>query len=99
MLALQKWHGSNDIRMLDYAFTYEGVLEAVMAGNTTSEILSHLRSLPFAERQTLLCTLCSIRKEIADSCRDHGEQISQLLTSECLHFVDGHATCRLGEVT
>jgi hypothetical protein len=68
-----------------------------MAGDTTSEILSRLRRLPLAERQTLLCTVCSIRKEIADSCRDHGEQVSKLLSSECLHFIDGRATCCLGE--
>ena len=97
MLALQEERGIDDTRLLDYAFTYEGVLEAVMAGDTTSEIISRLRSLPFAERQTLLCTVCSIRKEIADSCRDHGEQVSKLLTSECRDFVGGRPTCRLGK--
>jgi len=68
-----------------------------MAGKPALEVLSILLSLPFSERQTLLCTACSIRKEIDDSCLNHGEQVAQLLASECAHFIDGRRSPCLPE--
>jgi hypothetical protein len=66
-----------------------------MAGHPAFEIISNLRHLPTDDRQSLLCTVCSMHHEIACNCRDHGNEVSTLLTLECPLFVDGRATCLL----
>jgi hypothetical protein len=66
-----------------------------MSGNPAFEIISDLQHLPGDERQSLLCTVCSMHNEIACNCRDHGKEVSKLLTLECPLFVDGRATCLL----
>jgi len=68
-----------------------------MAGHPAFEITSNLQHLPNYERQLLLCTVCSMHNEIACNCRDHGDEVSTLLTLECPLFVDGRATCLLEE--
>lgn len=92
--ALQRRLGTADsYPNLACAPTYYEVFQAIMAGQTCVETIPHLRELPYAERQTLLCTICSIHDEIAHNCRDHGAEVSKLLASQCKHFIDGRATC------
>jgi hypothetical protein len=59
-----------------------------MAGHPAVETIPLFRKLPFADRQTILCTLCSIRDRLM--CES---EVVKLLTSECRLFVEGHATC------
>jgi len=64
-----------------------------MAGHPACKIIADLPHLSRDERQTLLCTVCSLHNEIACNCRDHGEEVATLLTLACPLFVDGRATC------
>jgi uncharacterized membrane protein len=75
------------------ANSYDGVLEAVMAGRPLSEIEAIVETLSLEDRQELLCTLCSIQHEIASNCAQHGDDVSALLSLNCALYVDGVATC------
>jgi hypothetical protein len=93
---VQKRGGAADKRLrLDCAPTYEAVLQAIMAGCPAIETIPQLQDLPSDDRQTILCTVCSISNEIVCNCRDHGNEVLKLLTSECPRFIDGRATCLL----
>jgi len=64
-----------------------------MAGTPASEIEAFLQDVPSADRQTILCEMCSLQKEIASNCLQYGNDVSALLTSNCPLFVNGIATC------
>lgn len=64
-----------------------------MAGESADDIMVRLETLPFDDRQRLLCLVCSMREEIARTCWTTGLEVSELLTRLCSSFVDGQATC------
>lgn len=78
---------------MSYANSYDGVLEAVMAGRPLSEIETIVEKLSLEERQALLCTLYSIQHEIAINCAQHGDDVSGLLSLNNSLYSDGAATC------
>ena len=74
--------------------TFQQVFDLVMAGQTEAEIVRLFQELSGDERQALLCTLCHVRQEIADTSQEHGNTVSKLL-SLCEHCVGDDHTCRL----
>lgn len=68
-------------------------MDAVMAGAPTGEIEALLQDVRSADRQTILCELCSLQNEIANNCLQYGNEVSALLTSNCPLYVNGKATC------
>ena len=64
-----------------------------MGGRPASEIESVLQELPRHDRQMLLCTVCSNHDEIASNCVQHGNDVSELVSSNCRFYVNGKATC------
>lgn len=81
--------------MMGCAPCYHGVLEAVLAGRPAFEIEPSLQELSRDDRQTVLCTVCSIHNEIASNCLEYAHEVSALLTSHCPLYVNGIATCLL----
>jgi hypothetical protein len=73
----------------------DAVLEAVMAGKPAREIEAIFQRLSRNDRGVLLCTVCSIRNEIASNCPQHADEISTLLASNCPLFMNGLANCLL----
>jgi hypothetical protein len=69
-----------------------------MAGHA-SDIEPCLATLPSEERQTLLCTVCMMRSEIASNCQAHGEEVFKLLSSQCPYFIANRPTCLVGITT
>jgi len=80
---------------LDCETSLDAVLEAVMAGKPLAEIEAILQRLSRHDCGMLLCTVCSIRNEIASNCLQHSDEISELLTSNCPLYMNGAANCRL----
>ena len=79
--------------MVNRANLFDQVFEAVMAGKPLAEIEAIVEMLSLKERQELLCTLCSIQREIASNCAQHGDDVSALLTANCSDYIDGVPTC------
>jgi hypothetical protein len=77
--------------------TYDCVFETIMAGYPAHEVMPHLQNLTGDERQTLLCTVCSMLDEITCNCRDHGAEVATILTLGCPLFLDGRATCLVAD--
>ena len=78
---------------MDSATTYDQVFRATLAGHPAAEVLPCLAQLTSDDRQAVLCTVCSIRGEIADNSREHGDEIEKLLSKGCRFFVNGRASC------
>jgi hypothetical protein len=92
--AVKQSHGTDDIWSTSNCTpTSETVLDFILAGHPAVDTTQLFATLPIAERQSVLCSVCSIHDEIACNCRDHGSEVSKLLASECPLFVDGRATC------
>jgi hypothetical protein len=68
-------------------------MDAVMAGTPAGEIEALLKDVPSADRQTTMCEMCSLQKELASNCLEYGNEVSALLTSNCPLYVNGVATC------
>ena len=80
---------------MNVAASYKQVFDLVLAGEKECEVLRRFEVLSDDERQTLLCTLCSMRQEIAATCHDSASTVSRLL-SLCRQCVDERHTCRFG---
>ena len=87
-----------DRHMLTCGSTYD-LFRSVMAGQASSDIGPCLASLSSDERQTLLCTVCMMRSEIASNCHTHGEEVFKLLSSHCPYFIGNRPTCLVGITT
>ena len=73
--------------------TLEELFETVLAGHPSGEIVTALKTLSPDDRQALLCTICSIHDEIERNSQEHGEDVRQLLETQCPLFNNGIATC------
>jgi hypothetical protein len=71
------------------------VYEAILAGNLAWSVAPRLNQLPHDERQSLLCTVCAMHDEIARNCLETGNEVSNLLASQCPFYIHGVATCLL----
>ncbi len=74
----------------------ENLFNEIMSGVDLIEIEPRLHTLSPDSRQSLLCALCGMHREIARICRQPAELISTLLSLKCPLYVDGHPTCEEG---
>jgi hypothetical protein len=74
--------------------TVPEVFDAILAGAREWEVAPMLRQLAPDDRQSLLCTVCAMRDEIARNCWSTAAEVNALLTTECPLYVRGTATCR-----
>ena len=80
------------IKMPDESSTDE-ILEMILADYPARMVIPRLKELSPDARKSLLCTVCSMRCEIARNCLETAKEVDKLLTAECPYFIDGIATC------
>jgi hypothetical protein len=72
---------------------YAEVYDAILAGRPNVEVHGGLERLSRAQRQQILCTVCSIQPEMAQISRTHGISAADLLMVECPLFATGSDSC------
>jgi hypothetical protein len=69
------------------------VMEMILAGYPARFVAPRLKDLTEKDRLSLLCSVCSMRCEIARNCLATAKEVDTLLTAECPYFLDGVPTC------
>jgi hypothetical protein len=69
------------------------VFESILAGNPAVEVVPSLNTLNVDDRQTVLCTACVMRRDIAENSEAHATCVVNVLSEACSFFVDGKPTC------
>jgi hypothetical protein len=75
------------------------VLASVFAGYSTERLRAEIGGLPTrGERQAVFCTACRIRKEVAATCLERGDEIGSFLAAHCGLFEPNRRPCMLHEI-
>ena len=57
-----------------------------------------IKRLSAVEHHALLCTVCLMRREVAENCRDRADEIHRLLMNNCSFYASGARTCPTSEI-
>ena len=75
------------------------VVESVLAGDPADDLQANLGRLQTVqERQAALCTACTIRQQVAATCRQRGDEIASFLAAHCDLFEPNREPCILQHV-
>jgi hypothetical protein len=73
--------------------TMREVFDSILAGTPAVEVLPRLSTLERDDRQTVLCTACVMRRDIAENSQAHATCVSEVLSSACSLFIGGKPAC------
>jgi hypothetical protein len=69
------------------------VFESILSGNPAFEVMPSLNTLARDDRQTVLCTACVMRRDIAENSEAHATCVAEVLSEACPLFIDGKPAC------
>ncbi|HLX43909.1 MAG TPA: hypothetical protein VKR43_10765 [Bryobacteraceae bacterium] len=73
--------------------TMREVFDSILAGTSALEVLPRLATLERDDRQTVLCTACVMRGDIAENSEAHATSLAGVLSKACPLFVEGKPAC------
>jgi hypothetical protein len=69
------------------------IFRALLAGSSVEELQADVLKLSAVEHNTLVCTLCSLEKEIATNCQQRGEEVQRFIQDNCSFYRAGAQAC------
>jgi hypothetical protein len=73
--------------------TMREVFDSILGATHALEVLPRLNTLDGYDRQTVLCTACVMRRDIAENSEAHAACVAEVLSAACPLFVGGKPEC------